>query len=234
MSRSPCDRAGGHCGTFRPRSSEVKPTSGTSASCVTTRLGRLGCPAGTATRRQVRTGRGLRRRSLRAFGLDNRGEAPPLTRISCRCPARGARAQHEVRDRRDRGALRRGTRVRIAARSSAHHLAGLALDRQARRRVHPSIVLDAHELLAAELDMDGEPALRRRRSHFDQLLDRGRTLDDLAGGDLVRKIGRESVDFAHRARGGRYQRQFTQSAEFAEDWNLGSALSAISPVGIVA
>ena len=68
----------------------------------------------------------------------------------------------------------------------------MALDRQARiLRVHAlAVVLDANQLLAAELDGDGEAPRAGVDRVLDQLLDdRGRTLDDLAGGNLVGEVG---------------------------------------------
>ena len=66
------------------------------------------------------------------------------------------------------------------------------LDRQPRvLRLHPlAVVLDADQLLAAELDRDGDAARAGVERVLDQLLDdRGRPLDDLAGGDLVGEVG---------------------------------------------
>ncbi len=113
-------------------------------------------------------------------------------------PAR-ARPQHEVRHRRDR-------RQRFAAKTEredgrqivgAADLAGrVPLDRQPRvLRHHPfAVVLDAHLFLAAELDVDRETPGAGVDRVLDQLLDdRGRTLDDLAGRDLVREVGGEAV-----------------------------------------
>ena len=126
--------------------------------------------------------------------------APPLTRISVPLvlPAR-ARAQHEVRDRRDR-------RQRFAAepeREDRGEVVGapdlarrVPLDRQPRiLRLHPlAVVLDADLLLAAELDVNREPARAGVDRVLDQLLDdRGRPLDDLAGGDLVGEVGGQAA-----------------------------------------
>ena len=60
--------------------------------------------------------------------------------------------------------------------------------------VHPfAIVLDADLLLAAELDVNRDAAGTGVDRVLDELLDdRGRALDDLAGGDLVREVGRRA------------------------------------------
>ena len=112
------------------------------------------------------------------------------------CRAARARPQHEVRHRGDR-------RQRLAAeaeRQDGRQIVGspdlarrVPLDRQPRvLRLHPfAVVLDADLLLAAELDVDREPRRAGVDRVLDQLLDdRGRPLDDLAGGDLVGEIGR--------------------------------------------
>ena len=67
--------------------------------------------------------------------------------------------------------------------------------------VHPlAVVFDADELLAAELDGDGDAARAGVERVLDQLLDdRGRTLDDLAGGDLVGEVRRQAMNLAHAA-----------------------------------
>ena len=65
---------------------------------------------------------------------------------------------------------------------------GMTLDRQPRiAGLHPfPIVFDANLLLASELDVDRQPPGPGVQGVLDQFLDdRGRTLDDLAGGDLV-------------------------------------------------
>ena len=105
----------------------------------------------------------------------------------------GARAQREVRDRGDAGQRLAAKAERADRRQvvGAGDLAGgVALDRQPRvLSLHPlAIVLDADRLLAAELDGDGDAAGAGVERVLDQLLDdRGRPLDDLARGDLVRQ-----------------------------------------------
>src|SRR5579885_3458769 len=85
--------------------------------------------------------------------------APPLPRISVPLTSARARAEHEVRHRRDR-------RQRFAAEShrpdrrevvrAADLARGVTLEREARVfRRHPlAVVFDAHLFLAAELDVD--------------------------------------------------------------------------------
>ena len=123
--------------------------------------------------------------------------APPLTRISVPdAGAARARAQREVRHRGD-------ARQRLAAeaeRRDALEVVGAAdlarrvpLDRQPRvLRLHPlAVVLDANQLLAAELDGDRDAPRAGVDRVLDQLLDdRRRPLDDLAGGDLVGEVRR--------------------------------------------
>ena len=114
-----------------------------------------------------------------------------------------ARAQGEVRDRRD-------ARQRLAAKPEradrgqilgAGDLAGrMPLDRQARvLGVHTfAVVLHAQRLLAAELDGDRDSAGAGVKRVLDQFLhDRRRPLDDFAGGDLVGKMQGEAVDAGH-------------------------------------
>ena len=76
----------------------------------------------------------------------------------------------------------------------------MPLDGQPRvLRLHPfAVVFDANQLLAAELDGDGDAPRAGIDGVLDQLLDdRGGPLDDLAGGDLVGKVEREAVDASH-------------------------------------
>jgi hypothetical protein len=62
-----------------------------------------------------------------------------------------------------------------------------------------AVVLDAKELLAAELDDDGDPASVRVERVLDELLDNGRRpLDDLARGDLVGEMNGQPVNAGHR------------------------------------
>ena len=80
-------------------------------------------------------------------------------------------------------------------------LAGrVALDRHPRVfRLHPlAIVFHADLFLAAELDVDLQPPRAGVDGVLDELLDDGGgTLHDFAGGDLVREIRWETVDFTH-------------------------------------
>ena len=64
---------------------------------------------------------------------------------------------------------------------------------------HPlAVVFDGDQLLAAELDLDGEPARAGVDGVLDQLPDdRRRPLDDLAGRDLVGELRRQTVNPAH-------------------------------------
>jgi hypothetical protein len=114
------------------------------------------------------------------------------------------RPQREARDRRD-------ARQRLAAEAEgrdgrevlgAADLAGrVPLDREPRvLRGHPlAIVLDAHEALAAELDRHRDTGGAGVEGVLHELLhDRGGTLDDLAGGNLVGQFRRQSLDAAHQ------------------------------------
>src|SRR6185503_13877632 len=66
-------------------------------------------------------------------------------------------------------------------------------------RLHPfPVVLDAEQLLPAQLDRDGDARRVRIERVLDQLLNnRCGTLDDLAGGDLVGEMKGQSVDARH-------------------------------------
>ena len=58
-----------------------------------------------------------------------------------------------------------------------------------------AIVFDTDLLLAAELDLNRQPACARIDGVLDELLDdRCRPLDDLAGGDLVREVCGKAMD----------------------------------------
>ena len=74
------------------------------------------------------------------------------------------------------------------------------LDRQPRiLGLHPfAVVLDPQQLLAAKLDRDRDARRAGIERVLDQLLDdRGRTLDDFAGGDLIREMEGKPVDAGH-------------------------------------
>ena len=118
--------------------------------------------------------------------------------------AAGARAKHEVRDRRD-------ARQRLAAKTerpdraqivSVRYLArGVALERQPGvLRLHSlAIVVDANQLLAAELDGNRDAPGTGVERVLDELLDDGsRTFDDFAGGNLIREVGRQTMNAGHR------------------------------------
>src|SRR5258705_12617069 len=78
----------------------------------------------------------------------------------------------------------------------------MTLDRQSRiLRRHPlAIVFDMNQLLAAELHGDRDAMRAGVNRILDQLFDDGGgPLDDLAGGNLVRGIGRELMNLAHDA-----------------------------------
>ena len=73
----------------------------------------------------------------------------------------------------------------------------MTLDGQPRVcRLHPfPVVLDAHLLLPAELDVDGQPPRASVQGVLDEFLDdRGRTFDNLASGNLVGEIRRQLRD----------------------------------------
>ncbi len=79
----------------------------------------------------------------------------------------------------------------------------MALERELRVRArHPlAVVFDRHQLLAAEIDDDGDPRGAGVDGVLDELLDDGGgTLDDFAGGDLVGEVGRQPMDAIHSQR----------------------------------
>ena len=64
---------------------------------------------------------------------------------------------------------------------------------------HPlTVVFDVNSLLAADLDGNGDAPRAGVDRVLDQLLDhRGRTLDDLTGGNLIREIAWKDLDPLH-------------------------------------
>ncbi len=78
----------------------------------------------------------------------------------------------------------------------------MTLEREPRvLRLHPlAVVVDANQLLAAELDGDGDAPGAGVERVLDQLLDDGcRPLDDFAGRNLIREIGRkQAMNARHR------------------------------------
>ena len=61
-----------------------------------------------------------------------------------------------------------------------------------------AVVLDANQLLAAELDGDRDPGRARIERVLDQLLDhRRRPLDDFSGGNLIGEVEGKAVDTTH-------------------------------------
>src|SRR2546428_540129 len=77
---------------------------------------------------------------------------------------------------------------------------GMPLDRKPRvLRLHPlAVVLDPDQLLATEFDGDGNTPRAGVDGILDQFLDhRRRALDDLAGRNLVRKVGGEAMNPRH-------------------------------------
>ena len=146
----------------------------------------------------------LDRRAFRRADLPlgrDRAAVDPYFRAG-RAPAR-ARAQHEMRHRRD-------ARQRLAAEAErsnrtevfrARDLAcRMTLDRQTRiLRIHPlAVVLDAQQFLAAELDRDDDARRAGIERVLDQFLDdRGGTLDHFTGGDLIRQVHGEPVNTSH-------------------------------------
>ncbi len=130
---------------------------------------------------------------------------PPLTRISVPVALPRARVRSdEVRHGRDAG-------QRLAAESErADRVEVLGAGDLARRvpferqpgvlGIHAvAVVFDAQQLLAAELDRDGDARGAGVERVLDQLLDDGgRTLDDFPGGNLVREMKREAVNSGHR------------------------------------
>ena len=124
--------------------------------------------------------------------LLNRGDRAAVhANFGARDIAPQPRPHHEMRDRRDAG-------QRLAAKSQRVdggeivgplNLAGrVALERQPRIvRAHPlAVVFDAHQALAAHFDVDLNAPRAGVDGVFDELFDdRGRPLDDFAGGDLI-------------------------------------------------
>ncbi len=113
------------------------------------------------------------------------------------------RAKNEVRDRRDAGKRfpakpERPDRAEVVWRPDL--AGGMPLDRELRvLGVHAlAVVFDADQLLAPQLDRDRDAGRGRVERVLDQLLhDRGRALDDLAGGNLVREVQRQTMDAGH-------------------------------------
>ena len=144
------------------------------------------------------------RRALGTAGfLDRRNGAAVDADLGARDVAAQPRLHHEMRDRRD-------ARQRLAAKAervnggeivgSLNLARRVALEREPRiLRAHPlAIVFDADEPLAAQLDVDLDPPRAGVDGVFDELFDdRCRTLDHLAGGDLIGEVGWEEVDAAH-------------------------------------
>jgi hypothetical protein len=119
-----------------------------------------------------------------------------------RAPPR-ARAQHEVRHRcnaRQRLAPEPEGPDRVEIFGAGDLARRVPLERHPRiRRIHPlPVVLHAEQLLPAELDRHDKARCAGVQRVLDQLLDDGgRTLDDLAGGDLVGEMRGEEVDAGH-------------------------------------
>ena len=143
----------------------------------------------------------------RAFGtagfLHRRDGAAVDANLRAGHVAAQPRLHDEVRDRRDAGQRFASEAERVDGGEvvGALNLARrVTLERQPRiLRAHPfAIVFDAHEPLAAQLDVDLDAARARVDGVFDELFDdRGRPLDDLAGGDLVREVGGKEGDATH-------------------------------------
>ncbi len=134
----------------------------------------------------------------RAFGradfLDGRDSAAVDAYLGAGDVAAQPRLHHEMRHRRD-------ARQRLAAepeRVNGGEIVGalnlarrVALEREPRIiRAHPlAVILDAHEALAAHLDVHLDAPRACVDGVFDELFDdRRRALDNLAGGDLIGEI----------------------------------------------
>ena len=96
----------------------------------------------------------------------------------------------------------RNPSVRIAPRSSGREILLVACRSTASCasvRLHAlAVVLDANQLLAAELDGDRDPRRTRIERVLDQFLDhRGRPLDDFAGGNLIGEVQGKAVNATH-------------------------------------
>ena len=143
----------------------------------------------------------------RAFGradlLHRRDRAAVDADLGAGDVAAQPRLHDEMRDRRDAGQrlAAEPERVNRGEIVGALNLARrVTLERQPRiLRAHPiAVVLDAHEPLAAQLDVDLDAARAGVDGVFDELFDdRRRTLDNLAGGDLIGEVGGQEVDDAH-------------------------------------
>ncbi len=105
----------------------------------------------------------------------------------------------------------------------------VTLDREPRvLRIHPfAVVLDAQRLLPAELDGDRNPPRARVERVLDELLDdRRRTLDDLAGGDLIGEVQGQAVDAGHDSVGSRQSRVGSRSRQSQSESVVGSRESS--------
>ena len=82
----------------------------------------------------------------------------------------------------------------------------MTLERQPRVfRAHAlAVILDPHQPLAAQFDVNLDASRARVYGVFDELFgDRRGTFDDLARGDLIRKVTGEEIDAAHYWTGAR-------------------------------
>ena len=115
----------------------------------------------------------------------------------------GARPQHKVRHRGDRG-------QRLAAESERDDRSqivgvgdlagGVPLEGEPGvGRIHSfAVVLHADLFLASQLNVNGQAPRPGVDGVLDQLLDHGGwPFNDFAGGNLIGEVGRETVDLAH-------------------------------------
>ena len=144
---------------------------------------------------------GAFRRAGLARGVDHAAGHPHLD------PARGAAGAGAQQQARHRGDARQGLAAEPQRGDGREVLdppdlaGGVPLEGEPRLvGGHPlAVVLHPHETLAAQLDGDRDPRRPGVERVLDQLLDHRRgALDHLAGGDLVRQLGRQPHD-ARRA-----------------------------------
>jgi hypothetical protein len=149
-----------------------------------------------------------------SFGRGNfggRGDEPAVDMdLGSGVPASRAAAQHEMRHGGNRGQRfatkpERQNRRQVFRAPDLARRVPLDCERGVVRLHSLAVVLYANALLSTELDVNHDPVRAGVDRVFNQLLDdRRRTLDDLAGGNLVGEVRGEAGDSAHvRSSGGR-------------------------------
>ncbi len=147
------------------------------------------------------------RRPFTHAGLGHRGHRAAVeAHLRAGLAAPRARAEREMRDRRDAGErlapeAERGNAPQVVR--AADLARRMPLDGQPRvLRRHPfPVVLDLDQLLAAQLHRNRDAAGAGIDCVLDQFLDHGcGPLDDFTGGNLVGEVGRQQVNLRHRVR----------------------------------